>query len=117
MSDEYDFTATSIRAELLSLGGDDPKARFRSRLDGEFAVQVTKEQARKLGPILYRWADLRVKVERDARETIVSGTLVDFEPVESGDAEGTIVAWEHYHRTHVSGWDTVIDIEKDLGRD
>lgn len=33
------------------------------------------------------------------------------------ESEGTIKAWDDFHRDHASGWDGIVDVEKALGRD
>lgn len=106
------WAVTTVRAELLALGGDEPRARFRSRVEGEFSIHVTREQAREIGPFMYQQADISVRIERNEDDEIVRGKLLEFEPVETGDVEATIEAWDSYHREHASKWDSIVDVEK-----
>lgn len=81
----------SLRARPVRVGGKVPRARFSSLLEpDEFTLRVNEDQARKLGAMLYRDAEIVAFVRRAPDGSIEDGTLKEFTLVEDRDA---IDAW------------------------
>lgn len=107
---------TSTRARLIRLGGAEPAARFQAKTeDGEFTLSLPDEAvAQGLGPHIYSILDIVMRVARNEDGEIESGELIEFHPVGS---VGATEAWREWFKPHSPYWDTVDDIERDLGRD
>ncbi len=104
----------SLRVTPVSAGGDQPAVRFDSKSEERpFTVAVTKEQARDIGRFLYTEVDIVALVKCDEEGFIESGTLVSFEPVTDG---GSTSAWRSWYAHHASAWDSIADVESELGR-
>lgn len=118
-SEEVQFwTITTMRARVVSVGGETPKARLKPRNRSSFVVSVTKPQACSLGKHIYEEVDLRLRIQRDDTGKVASGgTLLSYEPLENYTPEQALAAWHKYHDAVAAGWDDIEDIEKELGRD
>jgi len=104
---------TEQRVHVVRVGGKRPIARLRSDSeDGEFSLRATPEMAQKLGQVLYRDADVEMEVVRDASGRIEGGRVLDVHPLE----EDSDTAWRSWFRDNLGEWDTVDDIEGELGR-
>jgi hypothetical protein len=105
----------SLRAVPLRAGGTTPAVRFESKSEERpFTLEVSKELARMVGRFLYSEIDIVALVKRDEEGLIESGRLVSFEPVTDDDATA---AWRDWYAHNASEWDTVKDVEGELGRD
>ncbi|MEZ4295059.1 MAG: hypothetical protein R3B70_08770 [Polyangiaceae bacterium] len=93
----------SIRAVPIRAGGVQPVVRFRSSLEDEFTLRVTREQARAIGGLLYQQVDLEARVARGPEGAIVDGKLEHFDRVEAGDAEAAWRDW--YYSVGGREWD------------
>jgi hypothetical protein len=108
---------TKLRANLIQVGGKEPKAKFSSRFErnGEaFSVTVTAVKARDLARHLYDELEITLRLRRDEDGKIIEGELLDYVQVSSGNA---FDAWQRWYRENASEWDDVADIEEALGRD
>ncbi len=108
---------TTFRAYLIMVGGKVPKARFTSpyERDGEpFNLDVSADLARRLAQYLYSQLEISVRIQRDEDGKIEGGKLLQYTPVQQGDA---LEAWRQWYRESAREWDDVVDIERELGRD
>jgi hypothetical protein len=104
----------SLRATPVRAGGQRPAVRFESKSEERhFTLDVTKEHARHVGRFLYTEIDIVALVRRDEEGLIDSGTLLSFEPVTDDDATS---AWRDWYAHNASGWDSIADVESELGR-
>jgi hypothetical protein len=83
----------AIRAEPIRAGGKRPAVRFRSFLEEDFTLEVTAEQARALGAILYSEVEIEARISRDAEGYIDGGRLLSFEPIDEGDPRPAWLEW------------------------
>jgi hypothetical protein len=109
---------TSFRATPLRVGGERPSARFKSRHEPDFTLELTDaDEARRLARSLYREVEITARVLRDANGIIERGTLLSYELIRDGDA---VEQWRDWYRS-VGGdeWDALSDedIDAELGRD
>lgn len=113
---ERSTAVTSMRARLVRLGGAEPAARFSSKTEpDEFTVTLPNEEiARQLGPHVYREVDIVVRISRDEDGAIESGELIEFEPLQGGDAAA---AWREWFKEAGAGWEQVKDVEAELHGD
>lgn len=88
----------SIRAKPIHVGGEKPTAHFESPFEEPFTLSITKEDARRLGALLYQDVDIEAEVVRDVEGKIESGKLLTFEVVEDVDPRP---AWREWHQTNV----------------
>lgn len=86
----------SIRATPMNVGGEAPWAWFRSPLEDGFGIELSIEQARELGALLYREVDIVAFVSRGADGRIECGRLTSWELVEDGDPRP---AWREWYRS------------------
>lgn len=110
-------SVTTLRAVLIAVGGKQPTAKFTSKSEGTrpFTVRLADiPTAQKLGAVLFQDMDVEVRVERDEEGLIVAGELVDFTPLTSSDP---LASWRAWFKTAASEWDSIDDIDKELGRD
>jgi hypothetical protein len=76
----------SLRAVPLRVGGTRPAVRFESASEEKaFTLYVTKEQARAVGPHLYRPCDIVALVRRDEDGHVDHGELLEFAGVTDDD--------------------------------
>jgi hypothetical protein len=94
---ESPYETLSLRAQLMRVGGRKPRAAFKARAElRPFSLDLASEdQAKQLGPYLYKRIDLVAVVVRDAAGNIEAGTLKEFEPL-SGDDPAR--AWREWFR-------------------
>lgn len=104
---------TTLRVQVERVGGAQPKLRVRSTSEDAFTLSVSKELARKVGPHLYKEVEVTALISRDEDGTIEGGELLSFAPVNEGDA---LSAWQDWFQENASEWNTVEDIDKELGR-
>lgn len=93
------------RAKLLRVGGQRPMARFESKYDGEFSLQVDVDAARQLGVHLYRSLDIEARVARDAEGDIVRGELIEWHLVGDGDPSTALRSWFKDHAITATEYD------------
>lgn len=104
----------SLRATPVRVGGQRPAVRFESKSEERpFTLDVTKDHARQVGRFLYAEIDIVALVRRDEDGLIESGTLQSFEPVTDDDATS---AWRDWYAHNASAWDSIADVEAELGR-
>lgn len=102
----------AIRAVPLRVGGKKPAARFLSRLEGEFTLETSPDQARALGAQLYKEVEIVAKIARDTDGAIERGVLQSFERVEP---QGPATAWRAWYQA-IGGaaWDQIEDLRTEL---
>lgn len=84
----------TIRATPLRIGGNRPTARFVSIVEAEpFTLRITKDQAREIGPFIYKVVDISAALKRSSDGLIVGGELQSFTPVLDGDPRPAWRAW------------------------
>lgn len=108
---------TTLRAMLIAVGGKQPTAKFTSRSEGTrpFTVRLPDiPTAQKLGALLFRDMDVEMRIERDPEGLIIGGELLDFTALTADDP---LASWRTWFKTAASEWDTIDDIDKELGRD
>lgn len=111
---ESAFARISLRATPVRVGGARPAVRFESKSeDRPFTLDVDREGAPLIGRFLYAQVDIEARVARDEEGFIESGTLIRFEPVTADDAT---TAWRDWYAHHASEWDSIADVEVELGR-
>jgi hypothetical protein len=103
----------SLRAVPLSVGGKTKtKATLRSGSEErEFVLVITVDQAKQLGKFLYEPLDIVAKVRRADDGSIKEGHLLEIHPL-----EGSRAAWKDWYKSSAEEWDSVEDLEKELGR-
>jgi hypothetical protein len=100
---------TSLRANVLRVGGIRPRAMFRSGSEeGTFSLDVTIEAVRTLAVHLYRDVDIVATVVRAPDGRIRGGVLEELTVVEEGDARG---AWAAWLQASAPEWSDVRDID------
>jgi hypothetical protein len=104
----------SLRATPIRVGGSRPAVRFESKSeDRPFTLDVERDRARLVGRFLYSEIDIEALVTRDEEGFIELGRLLGFEPVTDDDAT---TAWRDWYVRHASGWNSIADVESELGR-
>jgi hypothetical protein len=104
----------AVRATPLRVGGTRPAVRFDSASEEKpFTLYVTREQARAVGPSLYRPCDIVAIVSRDDDGHVDHGELLEFIAVTDDDAT---TAWRSWYQNHAQEWDRIPDVEEELGR-
>ncbi len=105
---------TELRVTPVRVGGADPGAQLSSTSEvGLFTVDVTEEDARKLGASLYREVDVRIEIVRGVDRRIERGRIVEVIPL---DAEEPATAWREWFAKNAPEWDPIDDVRGALGR-
>lgn len=109
--DETPYATTSVRAELQRIGGSRPRAAFKSKAENRpFSIDVSKPQAERLAPYLYKTIDIVATVARDHEGNIETGRLIEFYAISDEDPR---VAWSEFmkERGPIS-LDELVEIER-----
>jgi hypothetical protein len=110
-------SVTKLRAMLIAVGGKQPTAKFTSKSEGTrpFTVRLSDiPTAQRLGALLFKEMDVEVRVERDPDGLIIAGELLDFMALTGTDP---LESWRAWFKAAASEWDSIDDIDKELGRD
>lgn len=84
----------TLRATPVRIGGSRPTARFVSVVEPEpFTLQITKEQAREIGPSMYKLIEVNASLKRSSDGLIVGGVLQSFTTLQEGDPRPAWRAW------------------------
>jgi len=111
--DELPYSMISIRAYVARVGGSRPRASFKSKSERRpFSLELSEEQAVRLGAFLYKTVDIDALVARDYDGNIEEGRLREFHPLT--DDPGAWISW--FRESGIQSWD---DLKKDEdgGRD
>lgn len=114
---EPPIAITSVRAELLEVGGDkNPHIKIASQSEAEpFRVSASREQCESLGRFLYKRMDFDVRLRRNAEGHISEGALIDFQTLSDAPSRASeMLSW--IDRAG-KDWEEIQDPLKELGRD
>ena len=111
------YASVMVRARPVRVGGTNPRVRFKSESEEtEFSLEVTEEQARELGSLLYREVDIAATVWRDENDAIRGGRLEDvFAVADAHDDLRTVM--RRWLKENAPQWDDIDDIEAELKRE
>ena len=91
---ETPYSATSLRAYVVRVGGRRPRAAFRSKSEArQFSLDLGERLAKELSPHLYSEVDIDALVARDPAGNIEEGTLRAFYVLSKGDPQATWNEW------------------------
>lgn len=119
--DEYTET-TTFRAYLDSIGGEDPKARFRQKINGKdvfFELKMAKQKdiAKNLAKFLYSEIEIHAQVNRELDGLIKRGEILSFYEVKQTDPQSFIKKLRELHqKTNWAEVETTEELLKELGR-
>lgn len=100
------------RAYVVAAGGRTPKVHLDVWSESRaFKLNAEPALAKALAERLYEHVDIVAHVERDARQRIVGGDLLEFHPLE---AEGGFEAWQQWFAAAAPEWNAVEDVEAAL---
>lgn len=105
---------TTLRAQLIRVGGIRPAVRLRTSDDRDFSLEASEDQLRALGAHLYREIEIDAEVERDGHGHVHDGRLVSFAPVI--DDQDPAAAWQKWFDENAGDWDEA-SVEAILGPD
>lgn len=106
---------TTLRGEVVDAGGVRPHVRLASP-SRMFFLSTSRENAKRAGQALYREIEANVALVWDG-DQFVEGTLLDFEEIEMLSSDDEIARWRTWFSEAGQDWETVDDIELELGRE
>jgi hypothetical protein len=107
---------TELRVRPIRVGGAGIAPRATLTSDSEpmpFLLDATRDQARRLGAVLYKEIDVVLDVCRDIDGRISQGKVVDVQ--ELGDDE-PVTAWREWFAANGEEWNEVENVLEGLGR-
>jgi hypothetical protein len=114
--DSGPWQRTSLRVQPVTIGGTGPQPTARLVSTSEtfpFVVQVSADDARKLGASLYREIDVELEMCRAADGRIESGRVTKVIPLADVDPVET---WRAWFAENAGDWEKADDVGKELGR-
>jgi hypothetical protein len=115
-SADHPWERTELRARPIRVGGAGAAPRTMLTSDsepGSFLLDATRDQARKLGAVLYKEVDVVLDVCRDIDGRISQGRIVEVH--ELGDDE-PVTVWRDWFATNGEGWNEVENVLEGLER-
>lgn len=112
---QFAWEDVELRVHVLAVGGVRPRAHFESDSEAKtFRLDVTEEEAQRLGKLLYQTVDIGARIVRDHNGDITDGNVVEVHALSDADASAS---WRSWFRRAGREWSGVSNVLEELGRD